>query len=886
MTDLELLVFSGDDVQTFALPKTGMVTIGRGEQSGLRIDDPSVSRNHAILRVSDGLEVEDLRKRKRDAGARADQRGIFRERDLERPPSAEAGRPALGGRQHHLRDDQRGRAPQTEDGGAGSRRRQPGCHRPRSGDARALRAGGARGASHSTCSSSARPASARRCSPRAIHRTRRARERPVPAAQLRGAAGVAARERAVRAREGRVHRRRSSRKPGLLRGGGRRHRVPRRDRRAAARRRRPSCCACSRSARCTRVGSDARRDRSTCASSPRPTAISRRRSQPGAFRAGPVLPPQRRSTLADPAAARAAARRSSRSRSCSWPPPSRERRAAPRPRSRREALALARRPPLARQRARAAQRDRARRRALHAATRCCPSTCRRRCSRPWKVKDRQGRGMPSRRWPFRCRCSRRAAASAPCSGDRRARKDADPGRARPLRRKPEPRRAHARHLARQADRTPRLLRNHPPAQERRPVRAVASRYSPCASRRAAPASRAAVRSRTRRPPISAPSPERHFRLRVLPFETRSRELGVGDAAARDLEPDHERAALAPARAAPAAVARHERALLAARAGERGGAWLRRRFGRRLGARRFRARGFGEARRGWCRRRGARRAAPRRGVAAARTTPAPPRIAVTTSLDVARDVGHERGARLLAARDAREPRLPGPGQLGRGQARHRQRVDEPDAHVGRARGSSRRARRTSRRSSVSMVAARVAGVPRPESLIAARSASSSMSRPADSIAPSSVASVWRGGGRVCLVDASKRRPAAGPRRAAAASVVAVAVAVARSRRRLAELRDRLPAGDQPHPPAREVAIGRRRQRRHERLVARRSPRRRRAARRPRAARLGRRPRGSRPRSARTRRRGGTRPRKRRATRSKIRRSSRGSVVEVARACPSG
>ena len=36
------------------------MTIGRGEQSALRIDDPSVSRNHAILRVSDGLEVEDL----------------------------------------------------------------------------------------------------------------------------------------------------------------------------------------------------------------------------------------------------------------------------------------------------------------------------------------------------------------------------------------------------------------------------------------------------------------------------------------------------------------------------------------------------------------------------------------------------------------------------------------------------------------------------------------------------------------------------------------------------------------------------------------------------------------------------------------------------------
>jgi DNA-binding NtrC family response regulator len=58
--DLELLIFSGDDVRSFALPASGTVTIGRGEQSGLRIDDPSVSRNHAILRVGDGLVVEDL----------------------------------------------------------------------------------------------------------------------------------------------------------------------------------------------------------------------------------------------------------------------------------------------------------------------------------------------------------------------------------------------------------------------------------------------------------------------------------------------------------------------------------------------------------------------------------------------------------------------------------------------------------------------------------------------------------------------------------------------------------------------------------------------------------------------------------------------------------
>ena len=47
---------------------------------------------------------------------------------------------------------------------------------------------------------------------------------------------------------------RSQTKPGLLESGRRRHGLPRRDRRDAAARCRPSSCACSRTARCTRVG--------------------------------------------------------------------------------------------------------------------------------------------------------------------------------------------------------------------------------------------------------------------------------------------------------------------------------------------------------------------------------------------------------------------------------------------------------------------------------------------------------------------------------------------------------------------------------------------------------------------------------------------------------
>jgi two-component system, NtrC family, response regulator AtoC len=60
LADYELVVFSGDEVRTFTLPKEGAVTIGRGEGSAVRIDDPSVSRNHAILHVGPKLAIQDL----------------------------------------------------------------------------------------------------------------------------------------------------------------------------------------------------------------------------------------------------------------------------------------------------------------------------------------------------------------------------------------------------------------------------------------------------------------------------------------------------------------------------------------------------------------------------------------------------------------------------------------------------------------------------------------------------------------------------------------------------------------------------------------------------------------------------------------------------------
>ena len=76
----------------------------------------------------------------------------------------------------------------------------------------------------------------------------------------------------------------TSRAPGRFDAGQRRHAVPRRDRRHAARRCRPSCCACSQEREVTPVGALGEHPRSTCASSPPPTATSRRWSQDGTFR--------------------------------------------------------------------------------------------------------------------------------------------------------------------------------------------------------------------------------------------------------------------------------------------------------------------------------------------------------------------------------------------------------------------------------------------------------------------------------------------------------------------------------------------------------------------------------------------------------------------------
>jgi two-component system, NtrC family, response regulator AtoC len=56
----ELVIFLGETARSFELPREGAVTIGRGQDSNVCIDDDAVSREHAVLRVGKELELEDL----------------------------------------------------------------------------------------------------------------------------------------------------------------------------------------------------------------------------------------------------------------------------------------------------------------------------------------------------------------------------------------------------------------------------------------------------------------------------------------------------------------------------------------------------------------------------------------------------------------------------------------------------------------------------------------------------------------------------------------------------------------------------------------------------------------------------------------------------------
>jgi two-component system response regulator AtoC len=57
---VRLLVIGNGSYETYNLPTTGAVTIGRAETADVRIDDPQASRSHARLTIGDLLFVEDL----------------------------------------------------------------------------------------------------------------------------------------------------------------------------------------------------------------------------------------------------------------------------------------------------------------------------------------------------------------------------------------------------------------------------------------------------------------------------------------------------------------------------------------------------------------------------------------------------------------------------------------------------------------------------------------------------------------------------------------------------------------------------------------------------------------------------------------------------------
>jgi len=57
---LAILVMSEAGVFTYPLPERGELTIGRANRCGISVDDPQLSREHALLRVGASLEIVDL----------------------------------------------------------------------------------------------------------------------------------------------------------------------------------------------------------------------------------------------------------------------------------------------------------------------------------------------------------------------------------------------------------------------------------------------------------------------------------------------------------------------------------------------------------------------------------------------------------------------------------------------------------------------------------------------------------------------------------------------------------------------------------------------------------------------------------------------------------
>jgi two-component system response regulator AtoC len=57
---LELVAFVHETAVVCPLPRSGTVTIGRDAESGIRLDHPSVSRQHAVVHLGPPLRIQDL----------------------------------------------------------------------------------------------------------------------------------------------------------------------------------------------------------------------------------------------------------------------------------------------------------------------------------------------------------------------------------------------------------------------------------------------------------------------------------------------------------------------------------------------------------------------------------------------------------------------------------------------------------------------------------------------------------------------------------------------------------------------------------------------------------------------------------------------------------
>ena len=56
-SSLQLIVMAESGSQRVELPRGGTVTLGRGDTAGVRIEDSSISRNHAALHVRNTLQL-------------------------------------------------------------------------------------------------------------------------------------------------------------------------------------------------------------------------------------------------------------------------------------------------------------------------------------------------------------------------------------------------------------------------------------------------------------------------------------------------------------------------------------------------------------------------------------------------------------------------------------------------------------------------------------------------------------------------------------------------------------------------------------------------------------------------------------------------------------